>query len=60
MFSFIMFALVVLSLHSFIDVTLSFTLYIFRDLVHNHHGRKYGWVRADMMLEEWRVLRLNP
>jgi len=34
--------------------------YQFRGSVHCHHGRKQGNVQADMVLEEPRVLHLNP
>jgi hypothetical protein len=32
----------------------------FRGSVHYHHGRKHGSVQADMVLEELRVLQLDP
>ena len=34
--------------------------YNFRGSVHYHHGRKHGSVQADMVLEEPRVLHLDP
>jgi hypothetical protein len=34
--------------------------YSFRDSVHYHHGEKYGCMQADMVLEELRVLHLDP
>ena len=34
--------------------------YSFRDLDRYHHGRKHGRVQADMVLEELRVLPLDP
>jgi hypothetical protein len=34
--------------------------YRFRGLVHYHHGGKHGRVWADMVLEEPRVLHLDP
>jgi hypothetical protein len=32
----------------------------FRDLIHYHHSRKDGSIQADMVLEELRVLHLEP
>ena len=34
--------------------------YSFRGLVHYHHGRKHGSIQADMVLEEPRILHLDP
>ena len=34
--------------------------YSFRGSVHYHHGGKHGSLQADMVLEELRVLHLNP
>ena len=34
--------------------------YNFRDSVHYHHGRKHGSLQAYMVLEERRVLHLDP
>jgi hypothetical protein len=34
--------------------------YSFRGSVHYHHGRKHGGTQADMVLEELRVLHLDP
>jgi hypothetical protein len=34
--------------------------YSFRGSVHYHHGRKYGNLRADMVLEELKVLHIYP
>jgi hypothetical protein len=35
--------------------------YLFRGLVHYHHGRKHGGMQADMVLwKELGVLHLNP
>jgi hypothetical protein len=34
--------------------------YSFRGLVQYHHGRKLDTVQADMVLEELRVLHLDP
>ena len=33
--------------------------YSFRDSVHYHHGRKYGSRKADMVLDEPKVLHLD-
>ena len=33
--------------------------YPFRGLVYYHHGRKYGSMQADMVLEEPRILHLD-
>jgi len=35
-------------------------VYRFRGLVHYHYGDKYGSIQADMMMEELRVLHLDP
>jgi hypothetical protein len=32
----------------------------FRGSVHYHHGRKHGRMQVDMVLEEMRVLHLDP
>jgi hypothetical protein len=34
--------------------------YSFRDLVHYHHGSKYSIVQPDVVLEELKVLCLDP
>jgi hypothetical protein len=34
--------------------------YLFRGSVHNHHDGKHGSIQADMMLEEQRVLCVDP
>ena len=34
--------------------------YSMRGSVHYHHGGKYGSVQADMMMEELKVLQLDP
>ena len=34
--------------------------YSFRGLVHYYHGSKHGSMQADMVLEEPRVLHLDP
>jgi hypothetical protein len=39
---------------------ITFLAYKFRGLVHYHHGEKHGGMQADMVLEEPRVLHLDP
>jgi hypothetical protein len=34
--------------------------YSFRGFIHYHHGRKQGILQVDMVLEELRVLYLDP
>jgi hypothetical protein len=34
--------------------------YSFRGSVHYHHSRKHGSIQADMVLEELRILHLDP
>jgi hypothetical protein len=35
-------------------------VYRFRGFIHYHHGRKYGSMQADLVLEEQRDLYLAP